>query len=90
MTETTTRDPLLFSPLDDEPTAENLPEPIPLTPEQLAAQAETKEQNRLRRLHWAMINQALSDNSMAVTRAMRSCSARGRSRAPHRARHDAL
>jgi hypothetical protein len=26
---------------------------------------------RLRRLHWAMINEALSGNAMAVTRAMR-------------------
>jgi hypothetical protein len=70
MSETKTREPLVFSPLEDEPAIENLPEPIPLTPEQLAAQAEAEEQDRLRRLHWAMINQALSDNSMAVTRAM--------------------
>jgi hypothetical protein len=70
MSETKIREPLVFSPLEDEPAIENLPEPIPLTPEQLAAQAEAEEQDRLRRLHWAMINQALSDNSMAVTRAM--------------------
>ena len=70
MSETKTREPLLFSPLEDEPAIENLPEPIPLTPEQLAAQAVAEEQDRLRRLDWAMINQALSDNSMAVTRAM--------------------
>src|SRR5713226_7878446 len=70
MIETKAREPQ-FS-LPDEPDIDNLPEPIPLTPEQLAAQAEAEEQDRLRRLHWAMINQALSDNSMAVTRAMRS------------------
>jgi hypothetical protein len=70
MSETKTREPLVLSPLEDEPAIENLPEPIPPTPEQLAAQAEAEEQDRLRRLHWAMINQALSDNSMAVTRAM--------------------
>jgi hypothetical protein len=72
MSETTPRDPLVLAPLEDEPEIENLPEPIPLTPEQLAAQAEAEEQDRLRRLDWAMINQALTDNSMAVTRAMRS------------------
>jgi hypothetical protein len=72
MTETKTREPLVLSPLEDEPAIENLPEPIPLTPEQLAAQAEAEEQDRRRRLHWAVINQALSDNAMAVTRAMRS------------------
>ena len=51
MIETKTREPLLFSSLDDEPT-DNLPEPVALTPEQLAAQAEVEEQDRLRRLHW--------------------------------------
>jgi hypothetical protein len=56
MTETKTREPLVLSPLEDEPDIENLPEPIPLTPEQLAAQAEAEEQDRLRRLQWAMIN----------------------------------
>jgi hypothetical protein len=70
MSETKTREPLLFSPLEDEPEIENLPEPIPLTPEQLAAQAEAEERDRLRRLDWAAINQALTDNAMAVTRAM--------------------
>jgi hypothetical protein len=70
MTETKTREPLLFSSLEDEPAIENLPEPIPLTPEQIAAQAEADERDRQRRLEWAMILRALSDNSMAVTRAM--------------------
>src|ERR1700676_2184102 len=69
MIETKTREPLLLSPLDDEP-LDNLPEPVALTPEQTAAQAEAEEQDRLRRLEWAMIHRALSDNSMAVTRAM--------------------
>lgn len=63
MTETKTREPLALSPLEDEPAIENLPEPIPLTPEQLAAQAEAEEQDRLRRLDWVMINQALSDKT---------------------------
>jgi hypothetical protein len=72
LSETKTEEPPVFSPLEDEPPIENLPEPIPLTSEQLAAQAGAEEQDRLRRLHWAMINQALSDNAMAVTRAMRS------------------
>jgi hypothetical protein len=67
--ETKTREPLLFSPLEDEPEIENLPEPIPLTPAQIVAQAEADERDRQRRLDW-MILQALSDNSMAVTRAM--------------------
>jgi hypothetical protein len=49
---------------------ENLPEPVPLTPEQIAAQVEADERDRQRRFEWAMILQALSDNSMAVTRAM--------------------
>ena len=70
MIETKTREPLVFSPLEDEPAIENLLEPIPLTPEQMAAQAEVEEQDRLRRLDWAMINQALTDNAQAVTRAM--------------------
>jgi len=42
----------------------------PLTPEQIMAQAEADEREEQRRLEWAMILQALSDNSMAVTRAM--------------------
>src|SRR5216684_2124139 len=71
MTETKTREPLVLSPLEDEPATENLPEPIPLTPEQIAAQAEADERDRQRRLEWAMVVQALSDNSLAVVRAMR-------------------
>src|SRR5882762_6070967 len=54
-----------------EETDENLPEPIPLTPEQLAAQAEADERDRQRQLEWALVVQALSDNSLAVVRAMR-------------------
>ncbi len=49
MSETKTREPLVLSPLEDEPAIENLPEPIPLTPEQLAAQAEADERDRQRR-----------------------------------------
>jgi len=60
----------VLSPLEDEPAIANLPEPIPRTPDQLAAQAEADERDRQRRLEWAMILRALSDNSMAVTRAM--------------------
>jgi hypothetical protein len=71
MSETKTREPLLFSPLEDEPAVENLPEPIPLTPEQMAAQAEADEQDRQRQLEWALVVQALDDNSLAVVRAMR-------------------
>src|SRR5216684_234493 len=71
MTETKTREPLVFSPLEDEPASENLPEPIALTPEQLAVQAEADEREEQRRLEWAMILQALDDNSLAVVRAMR-------------------
>src|SRR6266851_757094 len=71
MSETKTREPLAFSPLEDEPTIENLPEPIPQTPEQLAAQAQADERDRQRQLEWALVFQALSDNSLAVVRAMR-------------------
>src|ERR1700674_2963364 len=71
MSETKTREPLVLSPLQDEPDIENLPEPIPLTPEQIVAQAEADERDRQRQLEWALVVQALSDNSLAVFRAMR-------------------
>ncbi len=71
MTDTKTREPLELSPLEDEPAIENLPEPIPLTPEQMRAQAEADERDRQRQLEWAMVVQALNDNSLAVVRAMR-------------------
>ena len=71
MSETTTQEPLALSPLEDEPKIENLPEPIPLTPEQLAAQAEADERDRQRQREWALVVQALNDNSLAVFRAMR-------------------
>ncbi len=48
MTETKTGEPLVLSPLEDEPVIENLPEPIPLTPEQVRAQAEADERDRQR------------------------------------------
>jgi hypothetical protein len=60
----------LFAPLDDLP-EDNLPEPVQLTSEQIAAQAEAEERDRQRSLEWAEINQALRDNSLAVFRAMR-------------------
>ncbi len=67
-----TREPLALSPLEDEPAIdENLPEPLPLTPEQMAAQAEADERDRQRQREWALVVQALSDNSLAVVRAMR-------------------
>ena len=69
MSETKIREPL-FPPLADAP-EDNLPEPVALTPEQIAAQAEAAERDRQRRLEWTAINQALRDSSMAVFRAMR-------------------
>jgi hypothetical protein len=50
---------------------DQLPEPVELTPEQLAAQAAEEQRDRQRRLDWAVTVQALNDNAMAVTRAMR-------------------
>jgi hypothetical protein len=69
MTETKTRE-LLF-PMPDDLPGDQLPEPVALTPEQIAAQAEADERDRQRRLDWAVTVQALNDNAMAVTRAMR-------------------
>lgn len=69
MSETKTREPL-FAPLDDAP-EDNLPEPVALTLEQIAAQTEAEERDRQRRLEWAATSQALRENSMAVFRAMR-------------------
>ncbi len=71
MSERKVREPLALSPLEDESASENLPEPISLTPEQLAAQAEADERDRQRQLQWALVVQALSDNSLAAVRAMR-------------------
>ena len=71
MTDTKTREPRVLSPLEDEPAIENLPEPIPPTPEQMMVQAEADERDRQRQLEWAMVVQALNDNSLAVFRAMR-------------------
>jgi hypothetical protein len=69
VTETKNRG-LLF-PLPDDLPEDQLPEPIELTPEQLAAQAVEEQRDRQRRLDWAVTVQALNDNAMAVTRAMR-------------------
>ena len=71
MSKTKVREPLELSPLEDEPASENLPEPVPLTPEQIVAQAEADERDRQRQFEWAMVVQALNDNSLAVVRAMR-------------------
>ena len=71
MSKTKVREPLELSPLEDEPASENLPEPVPLTPEQIVAQAEADERDRQRQLEWALVVQALNDNSLAVFRAMR-------------------
>ena len=79
MTETTTREPLVLSPLEDEPAVENLPEPIPLTPEQIAAQAEADERDHQRQREWALVVEALNDNSLAVVRAMRRFTRSGQS-----------
>jgi hypothetical protein len=65
VTETKPRE-LLFPRPDDIP-EDQLPEPIELTPEQLAAEAAEEQRDRQRRLDWA-ITQALNDNSMAVFR----------------------
>ena len=69
MSDTKTREALLVIP-DDVP-EEHLPEPVGLNPEQLAAQADAEERSRLRQREWEIVIQALSDNSLAVTRAMR-------------------
>ncbi len=68
MSETKARAPLFEIP--DDPPEGQLHEPIELTPEQIAAQAEAEERDRKQRLEWAAINHALRDNSMAVTRAI--------------------
>jgi len=66
-----TREPRFALP-DDLPT-DHLPEPVAPTPEQSAAQkeAEERDRQRQRQLGWALVIQALNDNSMAVFRAMR-------------------
>src|SRR6266849_1373754 len=71
MKETKPREPLVLSPLEDEPVIENLPEPVPLTPEQIVAQTEADERDRQRQLEWALVVQALNDNSLAVVRDLR-------------------
>ncbi len=56
MIETKAGEPPVFSPLEDEPVIENLPEPIPLTPEQVRAQAEADERDRQREIASASVN----------------------------------
>jgi hypothetical protein len=58
-------------PLPDDLPEDQLPEPIALTPEQIAAQAEAEERDRQRQLEWDRTIRALRDDSMAVFRAMR-------------------
>jgi hypothetical protein len=67
MIETKVREPQFVLP--DQPETDNLPEPVALTPEQIAAQAEANERDRQRELEWNRTIQALRDNSMAVFRA---------------------
>jgi hypothetical protein len=64
MNETKTRVPDF--PVDDDLPADHLPEPVALTPEQIAAQNALIEQDRLRRAD--AINKALRDDAMSVTR----------------------
>ena len=59
MIETKTREPQFA--LSDQLSEDHLPEPIALTPEQIAAQKEAAERGRQRQLEWAMILQALSE-----------------------------
>jgi hypothetical protein len=66
MSETKTRVPDF--PLDDDLPADHLPEPVALTPEQIAARNALIEQDRLRRADWDAINKALRDDAMSVTR----------------------
>ncbi len=71
MSETKGLEPRVLSPLEDEPRIENLSEPIPLTPEQMMAQAEADGRDRQRQREWALVVQALNGNSLVVVRAMR-------------------
>ena len=68
MMKTKVREPQFVLP--DQPETDNLPEPFALTPDQIASQAEAVERDRKRKLERAAVDKALSDNSMAVFRAM--------------------
>jgi hypothetical protein len=68
MIKTKVREPQFVLP--DQPETDNLPEPVALTPEQIAAQAEAVERDRQRKLEWDRTIQALRDNAMPVFRAM--------------------
>jgi hypothetical protein len=68
MIKTKVREPQFVLP--DQPETDNLPEPVALTTEQIAAQAEADERDRQRKREWDRTIQALRDNSMAVFRAM--------------------
>ena len=80
MIETKVRERELSFPLPDDLPEDHLPEPIALTAEQIATQAEAEERDRQRKRNWAAINQALRDNAMAVTRAMHPWHPRERDR----------
>ncbi len=54
----------------DEPPEDHLPMPTELSPEQAAHAAEAEKREEQYRREWAEINQALRNNSLAVTRAM--------------------
>jgi hypothetical protein len=89
MSETKTR--VLDFPLDDDLLADHLPEPVALTPEQIAARNALIEQDRLRRADWDAINKALRDDAMSVTRGIgKMVPARRRPGAPHRTRPEPL
>ena len=87
MSETKTRVPDF--PLDGDLPADHLPEPVALTPEQIAARNALIEQDRLRRADWDAINQALRDDA-SDARDRKMASARRRPRATHRARPEPL
>lgn len=69
VSETKTREPQFALP--DDPPEDQLPEPVARSPEQIAAQTGAEERDRQHRLEWAVVVQALNDNSMAVFRALR-------------------
>jgi len=63
----------LLCPFPDELLADQLPEPVPLTPEQLALVAAAEERHTQRQVEWDEIIDELEHNSTAVFRAMRQC-----------------
>ena len=88
MSETKTRVPDF--PLDDDLPADHLPEPVALTPEQIAARNALIEQDRLRRADWDAINKALRDDAMSVTRGIGRWYRREGDQERHRTRPEPL